>query len=158
MLRKLKPDDRQPLEDMLKRIPNFNNDDHDVAMELIDIACNFKAQTDYNIFVYESYGQILGYHCTGKRPLTDAVFDLYWIVADPASSIKGIGSSLLKHAEEFVQEQKGRWLLAETTSKESYDKTRKFYLKNDYKVIAQIDDFYSEGENLIIYGKKFNYN
>ena len=158
MIRKLKPDDKQLLEGMLKRIENFSSDDFSVAMELIDVAVNFPAQTDYHIFVFEHEDCIYGYHCTGRRPLTDAVFDLYWIVADPEAPIKGIGSQLLEQAEEFVKDQKGRWLLAETTSKESYDKTRKFYIKNDYKVIAQIDDFYSEGENMIIYGKKFNYN
>jgi aminoglycoside 6'-N-acetyltransferase I len=158
MLRKLKPDDRPLLENLLKRIPNFSDGDFDVAMELIDVAVNFPAQTDYNIFVYESGDSIFGYHCTGKRPLTDAVYDLYWIVSDPESPEKGIGTKLLEHAEDFIRSNKGRWLLAETTSKETYDKTRKFYLKNNFKVIAQIDDFYSEGESLIIYGKKFNYN
>jgi ribosomal protein S18 acetylase RimI-like enzyme len=158
MLRKLKPDDKERLENLLRRIPNFSDSDYEVAMELIDIAINFHTQTDYNIFVYEDEGEILGYHCTGRRALTDAVFDLYWIVSDPAYKEKRIGHKLLQHAEEFVKEQKGRWILAETTSKESYDKTRKFYEKNDYKIIARIDDFYAEGENLIIYGKKFNYN
>lgn len=157
-MRKLKQDDRPLLEDLLRRVPNFNDSDFDVAMELIDIAVNFPAQTDYHIFVYEYENKILGYHCTGRRPLTDAVFDLYWIVADQASPVKGVGSKLLEHAESFVKEQKGRWLLAETTSKKSYDKTRRFYEKNGYKTIACIDDFYSEGEGLIIYGKKFKYN
>ena len=41
----------------------------------------------------------LGYHCTGKRPLTDAVYDMYWIVADPESQIKGIGTKFVEHAE-----------------------------------------------------------
>jgi GNAT superfamily N-acetyltransferase len=158
MLRKLKSDDKAELENLLKKITNFNQSDFEVAMELVNTAVSFPGQTDYNIFVFEEEGKILGYHCTGKRPLTDAVFDLYWIVADPDSGRKGIGAQLLKHSEEFVKEQKGRWLLAETTSKESYDKTRKFYLKNDYKVIAHIDDFYAVDEDLIIYGKKFNYN
>ena len=118
----------------------------------------FRCRLTITFLFFEHEGMIYGYHCTGRRPLTDAVFDLYWIVADPAAPVKGIGTQLLEQAEEFVKEQKGRWLLAETTSKESYDKTRKFYLKNNYAIVAQIEDFYSEGENLIIYGKKFNYN
>ena len=52
MLRRLKPDDRNMLEQMLRRIPNFSSDDYAVAMELIDVAINFQVQTDYNIFVF----------------------------------------------------------------------------------------------------------
>ena len=95
----------------------------------------------------------MGYHCTGRRPLTDGVYDLYWIVADPDSPIKGIGKSLLEHAENFVNENNGRWFLAETSSKESYSKTRNFYLRNNFSIVAQINDFYEVGDHLIVFGK-----
>ncbi len=156
MIRSIKPSDVERLEKLLRKIPNFNEAEVKVAMELIEITVNNPAQTDYNIFVYEEDGRILGYHCTGKRPLTDAVYDLYWIVADPEHSGKGIGKNLLEHAENFVKERKGRWLLAETSSKESYLSTQSFYLRNNYSIISEIKDFYSVGDNLLIFGKYFN--
>lgn len=156
MIRSLKPSDVTELEKLLKKIPNFNDEEVKVAMELIDITVNNSSQTDYNIFVYEEDGRILGYHCTGKRPLTDAVYDLYWIVADPEHSGKGIGKNLLEHAENFVKEKKGRWLLAETSSKESYLSTQSFYFRNNFSIISEIKDFYSVGDNLLIFGKYFN--
>lgn len=156
MIRSIKPSDVVELEKLLKKIPNFNEEEVKVAMELIDITANNPSQTDYNIFVYEEDGRILGYHCTGKRPLTDAVYDLYWIVADPEHSGKGIGKNLLEHAENFVKEKKGRWLLAETSSKESYLSTQSFYFRNNFTIISEIKDFYSVGDNLLIFGKYFN--
>lgn len=153
MIRKIKQADAKIIEDMLKRIPNFNENEIEVAMELVNIAANNPEQKDYNIFVYEEDKKVLGYYCAGKRPLTDAVFDLYWIVADTESGKKGIGSSLLKHAEDFICELKGRWILAETSSKESYTRTRNFYLRNNYSIVAQINDFYSLGDNLTVFGK-----
>ncbi|MCA2004620.1 MAG: GNAT family N-acetyltransferase [Ignavibacterium sp.] len=156
MIRSIKPSDVTELEKLLKKIPNFNDEEVKVAMELIDITVNNPSQTDYNIFVYEEDGRILGYHCTGKRPLTDAVYDLYWIVADPEHSGKGIGKNLLEHAENFVKEKKGRWLLAETSSKESYLSTQSFYFRNNFSIISEIKDFYSVGDNLLIFGKYFN--
>ncbi|BDQ03310.1 MAG: GNAT family N-acetyltransferase [Ignavibacterium sp.] len=156
MIRSIKPSDVEGLEKLLKKIPNFNEAEVKVAMELIEITVNNPDQTDYNIFVYEEDGKILGYHCTGKRPLTDAVYDLYWIVADPEHSGKGIGKNLLEHAENFVKERKGRWILAETSSKESYLSTQSFYLRNNYSIISEIKDFYSVGDNLLIFGKYFN--
>ncbi|AFH50791.1 Putative acetyltransferase [Ignavibacterium album JCM 16511] len=156
MIRSIKPSDVEGLEKLLKKIPNFTEAEIKVAMELIEITVNNPEQTDYNIFVYEDDGKILGYHCTGKRPLTDAVYDLYWIVADPEHSGKGIGKNLLEHAENFVKERKGRWILAETSSKESYLSTQSFYLRNNYSIISEIKDFYSVGDNLLIFGKYFN--
>ncbi|WP_337872571.1 GNAT family N-acetyltransferase [Ignavibacterium sp.] len=156
MIRSIKPSDVEGLEKLLKKIPNFNDAEVKVAMELIDITVNNPDQTDYNIFVYEEDGKILGYHCTGKRPLTDAVYDLYWIVADPEHSGKGIGKNLLEHAENFVKERKGRWILAETSSKDSYLSTQSFYLRNNYTILSEIKDFYAVGDNLLIFGKYFN--
>jgi GNAT superfamily N-acetyltransferase len=156
MIRKLKQADAVQVEGILNKISNFTENEVKVGMELVNIAASDIEQTDYNVFVYEEDEKIFGYHCTGKRPLTDAVYDLYWIVADPDAKIKGIGRKLLQHAENFVLEKQGRWLLAETSSKQSYEKTRNFYLRNNFSVIAQINDFYSLGDALIIFGKFFN--
>ncbi len=154
MIRRLKSSDRPAIESILKRTAQFNPDEVNVALELIDITLNFQAQMDYNVFVLEDEEKVLGYHCTGRRPMTDAVYDLYWIVVDPDTAGKGVGGKLLQHATEFVKEQKGRWLLAETSSKETYEKTRLFYTKYNFNIIARIDDFYSAGDSLLIFGKR----
>ena len=157
MIRKLKPADTKVIENILNNIPNFSDEEIEVAMELVTIVATNKEQTDYNLFVYEEDGMILGYHCTGKRPLTDGVYDLYWIVTNPDHSKKGIGKKLLEHAESFVSEMNGRWLLAETSSNDSYSATRNFYLRNNYSIISEINDFYSKGDGMIVFGKYFNH-
>ena len=156
MIRKIKQSDKNVIEEMLNNISSFTQDEVSVAMELINVALNFKEQTDYNIFVYVEKNKILGYYCTGKRPLTDAVYDLYWIVVDVGYQGKGIGKKLLQHAEKFVNQQKGRWLLIETSSMDNYQKTRKFYMNNKFEIISKINDFYKLNDDLIIYGKNFN--
>ena len=156
MIRRLKPADAKIIEGILKKIPLFKKEDIKVAMELVNITASNPLQTDYNVFVYENDGTILGYHCTGKRPLTDAVYDLYWIVTDPDHGKQGIGKSLLEHAESFVLQNNGRWMLIETSSKESYGATRNFYMRNNYSIISEINDFYSKGESLLVFGKYFN--
>lgn len=157
MIRRLKPADSKVIENILNNIPNFSNEEIEVAMELVTIAATNEKQTDYYLFVYEEDGMILGYHCTGKRPLTDGVYDLYWIVTNPQYGKKGIGKKLLEHAESFVNEMNGRWLLAETSSKDSYSATRNFYLRNNYSIISEINDFYSKGDGMIVFGKYFNH-
>lgn len=156
MIRSIKPSDINDIEELLKKISNFNAEEFKVAMELVNIAANDSNQTDYNVYVYEEDGKINGYHCIGKRPLTDAVYDLYWIVTNPEKSGSGIGRKLLEHAENFVKERNGRWIIAETSSKEQYLSTQNFYFRNNYSIIGEIKDFYSVGDNLLIFGKFFN--
>lgn len=158
MIRKLKPGDTKTIKAILNNIDVFNDEEVFVAMELVNAAAADLDQTDYNVFVFEEEGKVIGYHCTGKRPLTDAVYDLYWIVTDPKHKNKGIGKTLLEHAEQFVLKLNGRWLLIETSSKASYEGTRNFYLRNNYSIISEINDFYAPGDKLIIFGKYFNKN
>ena len=156
MIRKLKLDDTPTIESILKKVDSFSEEEINVAMELVNVAASDPKQTYYNVFVYTYKGSVLGYHCTGKRPLTDAVYDLYWIVTDPDYSNRGIGKLLIEHAEQFVLKNNGRWLLIETSSKDDYEATRNFYLRNRYSIVSEIKDFYARGDMLIIFGKYFN--
>ncbi|MCF8240432.1 MAG: GNAT family N-acetyltransferase [Melioribacteraceae bacterium] len=153
MIRKLQAEDRTQLINIINEIKIFSTEEKNIAVELIDEALLYQGEDNYNIFVIVDNEKIVGYHCIGKRSLTDGVYDLYWIVVKESEQGKQIGTKLLNHAEEFVRMNNGRWLLAETSSIESYDKTRNFYFRNNYSVVAQINDFYQLGNNLIVFGK-----
>ncbi|KAF0142263.1 MAG: acetyltransferase gnat family [Stygiobacter sp.] len=153
MIRKLQAEDRQQLVAIIDGTDNFNPEEKSVAVELIDEAIEKPNHEYYNLYVFENEGKILGYHCVGKRALTDGVFDLFWIVVGPSAQNLGVGKKLLEHSENFAKENNGRWILAETSSKDSYTATRNFYLRNNYSIVSQIKDFYSVGDNLIVFGK-----
>lgn len=153
MIRKLRPEDREQIKNIVFSIDIFSNEEKEVALELIDEAIAKPQQEYYNVFVYEEEAKVLGYHCTGKRALTDGVFDMYWIVVDPVSQKKGVGKQLLEHVENFAKERDGRWILAETSSRENYTPTRNFYLRNRYSILSEIKDFYTVNDNLIVFGK-----
>lgn len=153
MIRKLRPEDREQIQKILSSIELFSEEEKDVALELIDEAIAKPQQEYYNVFVYEAENKVLGYHCTGKRALTDGVFDMYWIVVDPNTQNKGIGKQLLEHVENFAKERNGRWILAETSSRENYTPTRNFYMRNNYTILSEIKDFYTMNDNLVIFGK-----
>ncbi|MHB8906778.1 MAG: GNAT family N-acetyltransferase [Melioribacteraceae bacterium] len=153
MIRKLQANDRAQLVAIIENTNNFSEEEKKVAVELIDEAIANPNHEYYNVFVSENENKIDGYHCVGKRALTDGVFDLFWIVVDSSTQNKGIGKQLLDHSENFVKESNGRWILAETSSKDSYNATRNFYMRNKYSIVSQIKDFYSVNDNLIVFGK-----
>lgn len=153
MIREMIKEDRDKLKDILFRTANFSDEEKNVGLELIDIVLNNPDQKDYFIKVAEVNGEIQGYYCIGYRALTNGVYDLYWIVVSPDNRGNGIGSSLLKDAEEYVIQRNGRLILAETSSRDDYSQTRDFYKKNKYEILAIIKDFYKVGDSLIIFGK-----
>ena len=153
MIRKLQAEDRAKLVSIINSTENFNAEEKIIAVELIDEAAAKPDHEYYNVYVFEDKEEILGYHCVGHRALTDGVFDLYWIVVSPNAQNKGVGKKLLDHVEDFVKERNGRWILAETSSKENYNATRNFYFRNNYTIVAEIKDFYKVKDDLIVFGK-----
>ena len=109
----------------------------------------------YNFIVDREGDRVLGFACYGPRDLTSGVFDLYWIAVDPDLHRSGVGRGLLVASEEAVCKAGGRMLIAETSGTPHYEPTRKFYLGTGYVMEASIKDFYSEGDDLAIFVKRF---
>ncbi len=156
LIRDMTKEDRETLKEILFHTNNFSTEEKEVGLELIDIAINNPEQKDYYFKVAEVNSKVLGYYCIGHRALTDGVYDLYWIVVSTDARGAGIGSELIKNAEEYVKSKNGRLILAETSSRDDYKSTRSFYKKHNYKEIAIIKDFYKVGDSLIIFGKYLN--
>ena len=56
--------------------------------------------------------------------------------------------------DEMTVNENGRLLLLETSSLPSYDLTRRFYVKHGYYTAATVKDFYADGHDKVIYGKR----
>ena len=153
-LRNIEPRDRTGLKVLLNAQTHFSPEEIKVALELIDIALTHPGDEDYVIRIAEGpAGELGGYICHGKAPLTDAVYDIYWIVVHPAFWNQGMGSTLLRQAEADLRRRRARLLLIETSSKPSYEGPRAFYRKHGYQEKARILDYYLAGDHKIIFGK-----
>jgi GNAT superfamily N-acetyltransferase len=109
----------------------------------------------YNFLVDRDGDRVLGFACYGPRDLTSGVFDLYWIAVDSSIHRNGVGRKLLIATEEEVCKAGGRMLIAETSGTPHYEPTRNFYIGMGYVMEATIRDFYSEGDDLAIFVKRF---
>jgi ribosomal protein S18 acetylase RimI-like enzyme len=158
MIRNLLIKDREVIKNILAETNHFNEEEIKIALELIDLYLNDSKQTDYIIFVFvdDESGKTAGYICWGKRPMTDATYDLYWIAVDPKIHGKGIGSKLIGFMEDEIKITKGNLILIETSGKSQYEGERKFYERNGYKVQTVINDFYRYGDDLYVYHKYLN--
>ncbi|MBI2413652.1 MAG: GNAT family N-acetyltransferase [Deltaproteobacteria bacterium] len=155
-VRKAAVQDREALVSIIEATGNLTREEKDCALELLDIYLGDPLQKDYFFIVAATNSdKPAGYACYGKTPLTDAVFDLYWILVDNGSQGRGLGSLLLGHVERLIKNEGARLLVAETSSLPAYGPAREFYLKRGFTVESRIKDFYKPGDDLITYVKRY---
>jgi ribosomal protein S18 acetylase RimI-like enzyme len=152
-IRKLLKEDREQIRQFIIETDVFTYNEISVAMELIDTYLNNPKQGDYDCYSAVNGDEVLGYICLGPTPVTDGTYDLYWIVVKPSEHRGGVGKDLIHFAENIVKQNKGRLLIAETSSQPKYESTRKFYFGVGYKELARIKDYYKIGDDLVMYGK-----
>lgn len=132
----------------------FTDEEKDCVAELWDEYIRLGTKGSGYYFVVSLDGsQVSGFACYGERPLTKGTFDLYWIAVDPFARRKGSGRELLQQVETDIRELGGRLVFVETSGVEKYQATRRFYLATGYLLEATIKDFYSEGDDLVIFTK-----
>jgi ribosomal protein S18 acetylase RimI-like enzyme len=158
-IRGLEPRDRSPIEKMVISSGKFNDVEIATAMELVDEAMKEGEKSGYLFSILEDdkeRGSVLGYACYGPVPLTEGVYDLYWIVVDPEVQGRGLGRRLLEDVERDVVNRGGRMLLIETSSQESYGATIRFYERSGYHLEARVRDFYKISDDKLIFKKELS--
>ncbi len=134
----------------------FDAEEIAAVQELVD---DYVARGDASIYRFLSYrlnGRVAGYTCYGKRSLTDGTFDLYWICSAPSAQRKGVGYALLQQTEQEIRAMGGRLVIVETSGLPEYEPARRFYDSHGYRREAVIEDFYDEGDGLVLYSKRLN--
>jgi ribosomal protein S18 acetylase RimI-like enzyme len=111
-------------------------------------------RSGYYFTVEKEAGSVLGYACYGPRALTDRTYDLYWIAVSPDARGRGVGRILLGTVEREIRQMGGRLLIVETSGLPKYEPTRAFYIATGYLLEATLKDFYSDGDDLVIFTKK----
>jgi GNAT superfamily N-acetyltransferase len=152
-IRSLHREDRESLRQLLIETAVFTAEEIAIALELIDSVLEKPEQRDYAIHVYDEGAGALGYYCIGPTPATEGTFDLYWIAVKPSEHGKGIGGALNTHAEAWARSRGGRLIIAETSSRPTYERTRRFYLSQGYAELARIPEYYRVDDDLVVFGK-----
>jgi ribosomal protein S18 acetylase RimI-like enzyme len=156
-IRNITADDRVPLHELLNDESVFEPHEIRVAEELIDE--HLGGSADYLIHVAEetagggAVARLAGFVCYGYNPVTDAVYDVYWIVVHPHAQRRGVGRALLGHVEKCVRDRAGRAITIETSGRPEYGAARGLYEACGYARVAEIQDFYKPGDAMRTYMK-----
>jgi len=151
--RRLETIHRQQIAEMLARVPEFTKADVAVALELVDEALILPINSGYRFCVaVDAVDTVFGYACWGETSIAQGVYDLYWMVVDPAVQRHGIGRDLMNAVEQDVEQLTGaRIIRLETAGK---DPAQHFYRACGYRQVGLIEDFYWRGNDLITMTKR----
>jgi ribosomal protein S18 acetylase RimI-like enzyme len=158
-IRPVEARDRERLRQILVSVARFTDQEVVWAMDLVDAGITSGEGGEYLVYVLEDSSDpsgIAGYVCYGPTPMTEGVYDLYWIAVDPKFQGQGRGQLLLRFVENEVRRRGGRMLLIETRSRQSFAPTRRFYEQSGYGEISRIKDFYRIEDDKIVFCKKLS--
>jgi len=128
---------------------------HEIVGLQEDLASYFAGNEPQDrMLTLEHAGRIVGFAHYGPAEITQGTWYLYWIAVDRHSQGHGYGASLLRRVEEQVRVQGGRLLLIETSMLPRYEPTRRFYERYGYPRECVIRDYYSEGDDKVIFSKR----
>lgn len=144
--------DRSRVRPMVAATERFRPDEIDVAVEVFDDATR-EPGVDYHALGAYQDDRMVGFTLFGPVPCTTATWDLYWIVVDPELQRHGVGRQLLASTESAIRAAGGRLIVVETSSRPDYAATRRFYEAVGYRRAAEIADYYTAGEALVVYSK-----
>jgi ribosomal protein S18 acetylase RimI-like enzyme len=156
MIRPAQPDDTPALKDLTAATGVFKPSEVEVLQDVLDDFHGQRTGPDHVAVVDERDGQIVGYAYYAPDVMTDRTWFLYWIAVSKTVQARGIGGGLLRYAEDDIRRRNGRLMFIETSSLPHSELTRKFYLKHGYVINGVLRDFYSDGDDMVIFRKRLD--
>lgn len=150
----LKPGEDLIIREITASVGVFHPDEIDIAQELATESIQKGPdKSGYHFAICEYKSRPIGYTCYGEIPCTKDRYDLYWIVV--LHELRGvrIGQKLMQVTEGKVKESGGKKIYIETSSRDPYLGTRKFYEKCGYMIEAIFKDFYDDGDDKWVFVK-----
>ncbi|MFY9116691.1 MAG: GNAT family N-acetyltransferase [Bacteroidales bacterium] len=149
----LLPADRGPLAAVMQSTGLFYDFEIAVALEVLDTLLEQGEQSGYSIVIAQQDTLPVAFSVYGPTPCTVSGWDIYWMAVKDNLRGKGLGSLLMEIIEKNIVKQGGTNIWIETSGREAYLPTRRFYEKHRYRAMAELSDFYAPGDSKVIYGK-----
>jgi len=153
-IRATRADEAGPIINLARQAGVFNEEEIAAVEELVR---DYIAKGDASYYRFLSCcqnGRVLGFTCYSPRSLTQGAYDLCWICSAPGTQRQGVGGALIRQTEQAIRARGGRLVLVETSSRPEYEPARRFYESHGYRREAIIQDFYAEGDSLVLYSKR----
>ena len=106
-------------------------------------------------FVCEDDEQrVVGFAYCRPEPLTVSTWNLLAIGVRPEHQGQKFGATMLQYIEQALASE--RLLIVETSSLDSFARTRAFYTRCGYDLVATIPDYWEAGDGKVIFSKRLS--
>ncbi|MCB9730310.1 MAG: GNAT family N-acetyltransferase [Deltaproteobacteria bacterium] len=154
-IRAIQSTDLDGIVDLLARTDAFDDEERQVARELVEDAIHRPDESGYHALVAvepkSSGGSVLGYVLHGPTPMTEHTHDLYWIAVDATRRGQGIGRKLVAALDQTLRAEGGRIVRVEASSVADAPATLAFYHGTGFVECGRIPHFYGTDDDLVIF-------
>ncbi len=150
--------DVRSLSEMTSGTGFFSEEEVSIVKELIWAAITDGEESGY-LFIMAlpkdgDRSRPLGFACYGPAPCTRDSWRLYWIVVDGKMQGQGHGKKIICEVERRVRARGGRKIFLETSSRQQYSSTWRFYESSGYSLETRFKDYYAQGEDCLVFAKE----
>lgn len=149
----VKAEDPTNIREIVSSTGFFSEEEVEIAVELAEERISKGEMSGYNFLFLDINGKTVAYSCFGPIPATKFSYDLYWIAVHKDFQNYGLGKLILTESEKAIANLGGKRIYVETSGRDQYISTRKFYLACNYKEEAVLEDFYAPGDAKYLYLK-----
>ena len=117
------------------------------------LAPSLKGESDAFWLTCHHGGQAVGLCYTVPEELTVGTWNMLALAVHPELQGQGLGKALVNAAEQHLIDHGQRLLIIDTSGSDTYALTRKFYAGLGYEEEARIRDFWTAGDDKVIFCK-----
>lgn len=152
--REVRPGDVGLVREIVTSSGFFSPAEIEIAEELVTEALERGQMISGYYFIFADLdGRTAAYACYGPDDFRPRKFHLYWIAAHEDFRRHGLGSLLIRAAEQEAKTAGAEIVAVETSSREQYAPSRAFYEKHGYVNTEVRRDHYGPGDHMLIYVK-----
>ncbi len=113
-------------------------------------------RTTRDFFLATAGGRPVGVAGFAEVVGTDRVYRLSYFGVVPDMRGRGVGGMLIKALEEALKDRGARLLLAEASHEGYAAPARRFYRAQGFRLVATVDDFWQESDDLALFIKRLD--
>lgn len=156
VIRPATPEDTAALVELARATEVFRPAEVVALREVLDDYHAHESRHGHRAVVLIQADQIVGFAYYAPSALSERGWYLWWIAVAREHQGRGAGSTLLRFVENELEGAQARLLWIETSSLPRYEPTRRFYLRHAYRIAAIVLDFYSDGDDQVLFVKRWD--
>jgi len=150
LIRPATTDDAPAIAQLVVAAGMFTSEEVGFVPELLGDVSSSPEDARHGLVVLDDDG-VLGVAYWHPVDMADGVVDLAMIAVEPQTQGRGLGRTLMRHAESQVREAGERLMLVQTSGSEQYAGTRRFYRSLGYDEEARVRDYWAPGDDLVMF-------